>query len=190
MIIDPTDGTWHSLAPVGMPQVGTFCSLRSPDGTTFACQGGNDSDTSVNGIYTIRSSDGGGVRFVGRLVGWDDGGRREYSVNPLTCGDDYRTAPPAAHRRRWASFISRSTEQPCDDRQFHVSLQRSRDGTVDLRLFRGLTEGRLVDAGHPSLNLDVRLRDPRTGMNVTVVDVERSVGGVPCLARMFDSAIE
>ena len=62
VIIDPTDGSWRSLPPVGMPQVGTFCSLWSPDGTRFACEGGNDTDTSVNGIYTIRSSDGGGLR--------------------------------------------------------------------------------------------------------------------------------
>jgi Tol biopolymer transport system component len=72
VIIDPTDGTWHSLAPVGMPQVGTFCSLWSPDGTTFACEGGNDSDTSVNGIYTIRSSDGGGLTRITDAGGMAD----------------------------------------------------------------------------------------------------------------------
>jgi Tol biopolymer transport system component len=72
VIIDPTDGTWHALAPVGMPEVGTFCSLWSPDGTTFACEGGNDSDTSVNGIYTIRSSDGGGLTRITDAGGMDD----------------------------------------------------------------------------------------------------------------------
>jgi Tol biopolymer transport system component len=62
VIIDPSDGSWRALAPVGLPRVGTFCSLWSPDGSLFACEGGNDSDTSVNGIYTIRSGDGGGLR--------------------------------------------------------------------------------------------------------------------------------
>ena len=72
VIIDPTDGSWHALAPVGMPAVGTFCSLWSPDGTRFACEGGNDNDTSVNGLYTIRSSDGGGLRRITDAGGMAD----------------------------------------------------------------------------------------------------------------------
>ena len=72
VIIDPSDGSWRALAPVGMPRVGTFCSLWSPDGSLFACEGGNDSDTSVNGIYTIRSSDGGGLRRITDAGGMAD----------------------------------------------------------------------------------------------------------------------
>jgi Tol biopolymer transport system component len=72
VIIDPTDGTWRALAPVGTPEVGTFCSLWSPDGTKFACEGGNDNDTSVNGIYTIRSSDGGGLTRITDAGGMAD----------------------------------------------------------------------------------------------------------------------
>ena len=72
VIIDPSDGSWRALAPVGLPRVGTFCSLWSPDGSLFACEGGNDSDTSVNGIYTIRSSDGGGLRRITDAGGMDD----------------------------------------------------------------------------------------------------------------------
>jgi Tol biopolymer transport system component len=72
VIIDPSDGSWRALAPVGLPEVGTFCSLWSPDGSLFACEGGNDSDTSVNGIYTIRSSDGGGLRRITDAGGMDD----------------------------------------------------------------------------------------------------------------------
>ena len=72
VIIDPSEGSWRALAPVGMPRVGTFCSLWSPDGTRFACEGGNDSNTSVNGIYTIRSSDGGGLRRITDAGGMAD----------------------------------------------------------------------------------------------------------------------
>jgi Tol biopolymer transport system component len=72
VIIDPSNGSWRALAPVGLPRVGTFCSLWSPDGTRFACEGGNDSDTSVNGIYTIRSSDGGGLRRITDAGGMAD----------------------------------------------------------------------------------------------------------------------
>jgi TolB protein len=55
-----------------MPQVGTFCSLWSPDGRKFACEGGNDSNPSVNGIYTIRSFDGGGLRRLTDAGGMED----------------------------------------------------------------------------------------------------------------------
>jgi Tol biopolymer transport system component len=55
-----------------MPQVGTFCSLWSPNGRLFACEGGNDSDTSVNGIYLIRSSDGSGLTRITDAGGMDD----------------------------------------------------------------------------------------------------------------------
>lgn len=64
VIIDPSDGSWRALPPAGMPQVGTFCSLWSPNGQLFACEGGNDTDTRVNGIYLIRSSDGGGLTRI------------------------------------------------------------------------------------------------------------------------------
>jgi TolB protein len=72
VIIDPSDGSWRSLAPVGMPEVGTSCSLWSPDGTMFACGGENDSDASANGIYLIRSSDGGGLRRITDAGGMSD----------------------------------------------------------------------------------------------------------------------
>ena len=72
VIIDPSDGSWHALAPVGMPEVGTFCSLWSPDGTEFACEGGNDNHHSRNGVYLIRSSDGGGLRRLTNAGGMSD----------------------------------------------------------------------------------------------------------------------
>ena len=72
VIIDPSDGSWRALPPRGLPQVGTFCSLWSPDGSRFACEGGNDNDRSVNGLYTIRSSDGGGLRRITNAGGMND----------------------------------------------------------------------------------------------------------------------
>jgi dipeptidyl aminopeptidase/acylaminoacyl peptidase len=72
VIIDPSNGSWHALAPAGMPNIGTFCSVWSPDGTEFACEGGNDNDASRNGIYVIRSSDGGGLRKITDAEGMSD----------------------------------------------------------------------------------------------------------------------
>lgn len=61
VVVNPDTGARRVLASQGFPVVSTFCSLWSPDATHFACEGGNDSDASVNGVYTIRSSDGGGL---------------------------------------------------------------------------------------------------------------------------------
>jgi Tol biopolymer transport system component len=64
VIINPDTGAYRVLPPQGYPAVATFCSIWSPDASHFACEGGNDSDPSVNGIYTIRSSDGGNLTRI------------------------------------------------------------------------------------------------------------------------------
>jgi Tol biopolymer transport system component len=64
VIINPDTGAYRVLAPPDLPAVSTSCSIWSPDATHFACDGKNDSDPSVNGIYTIRSSDGGGLTRI------------------------------------------------------------------------------------------------------------------------------
>jgi Tol biopolymer transport system component len=61
VIVDPDTGDYRVLLPQGYPDVSTFCSIWSPDATHFACEGGNDDDHARNGVYTIRSSDGGGL---------------------------------------------------------------------------------------------------------------------------------
>jgi Tol biopolymer transport system component len=72
VIINPDTGDYRVLAPQGFPTVGTWCSIWSPDATHFVCEGGNDSDSSVNGIYTIRSSDGGGLTRITNAEGARD----------------------------------------------------------------------------------------------------------------------
>jgi TolB protein len=72
VIINPDTGDYRVLSPQGFPAVATFCSVWSPDATHFACEGGNDSDSSVNGIYTIRSSDGSGLTRLTNAEGGRD----------------------------------------------------------------------------------------------------------------------
>jgi Tol biopolymer transport system component len=69
VIIDPDTGSSRTLA---MPaNVGIFCSIWSPDATRLACVGDNP-DPSLNGIYTIRSSDGGGLTRITDAGGMTD----------------------------------------------------------------------------------------------------------------------
>jgi Tol biopolymer transport system component len=72
VIIDPDNSSYRVLAPQGLPAVATACSLWSPDATHFACEGSNDSDPTVNGLYTIRSSDGGGLTRITDAEGATD----------------------------------------------------------------------------------------------------------------------
>jgi TolB protein len=60
VIINPDTDSFRTL-PQQDPNVSTFCVVWSPDATQLACSGENESDSSVNGLYTIRSSDGGGL---------------------------------------------------------------------------------------------------------------------------------
>jgi Tol biopolymer transport system component len=72
VIINPDTGDYRVLASQGFPAISTFCSVWSPDATHFACEGGNDSDSSVNGVYAIRSSDGGGLTRLTNAGGGRD----------------------------------------------------------------------------------------------------------------------
>jgi Tol biopolymer transport system component len=64
VIVNPDTGDYRTIFPEGPPAVFPFCTLWSPDATRFACDGENDNDRSVNGVYTIRSSDGGGLTRI------------------------------------------------------------------------------------------------------------------------------
>jgi Tol biopolymer transport system component len=72
VIINPDTGSYRVLPSRGYPTVSTFCSIWSPDASHFLCDGENDSDPRVNGIYTIRSSDGGGLTRITNARGGDD----------------------------------------------------------------------------------------------------------------------
>lgn len=72
VIINPDTGGYRVLASQGFPAVSTFCSMWSPDAGHFACEGFNDDDASVNGVYTIRSSDGGDLARITDAGGMHD----------------------------------------------------------------------------------------------------------------------
>jgi Tol biopolymer transport system component len=72
VIINPDTHSYRVLAAPDFPAVGTSCSIWSPDATHFACDGENDNDASVNGVYTIHSSDGGGFERITNAGGGTD----------------------------------------------------------------------------------------------------------------------
>jgi hypothetical protein len=60
-ILNPVSGS-ATLFPMPDPTLFTACYLWTPDARRLACEGSSDSDPTRDGVYTIRSSDGQGLR--------------------------------------------------------------------------------------------------------------------------------
>jgi len=54
------------------PDLALFCGVWSPDGSRLACEGFGQTDGSLNGVYTVRSSDGGDLQRVTTDPNGDD----------------------------------------------------------------------------------------------------------------------
>jgi Tol biopolymer transport system component len=65
-LFNPDTGTSRDLGlPDGhYPGLQLFCGVWSPDGTRLACEGFGTTDPSLNGVFTVRSSDGGDLQRV------------------------------------------------------------------------------------------------------------------------------
>jgi Tol biopolymer transport system component len=54
------------------PELAMFCPVWSPDGARLACESFGKDDDALNGVYSIRSTDGGDLRQVTSNPGGDD----------------------------------------------------------------------------------------------------------------------
>jgi Tol biopolymer transport system component len=54
------------------PDLALFCGIWSPDGSRLACEGFGQTDGSLNGVYTVRASDGGDLQRVTSDPNGDD----------------------------------------------------------------------------------------------------------------------
>jgi TolB protein len=70
-IVDPDTGDYR-LLPMPQPGLLTFCYVWTPDARRLACESFGESDSSLNGIYTVRTSDGQGLRRVTSNPNGDD----------------------------------------------------------------------------------------------------------------------
>jgi TolB protein len=71
-IIDPRDGSYRVLPMFDPANMFLPCFIWSPDGGRLACEGFGLNDPSRNGIYSVRSTDGGGVVRITSNPGGDD----------------------------------------------------------------------------------------------------------------------
>jgi TolB protein len=72
LIINADTGSYRDLPNPDPASLFLPCPLWSADGGRLACEGFGLTDPSLNGIYTIRSSDGGGLTRVTSNPGGDD----------------------------------------------------------------------------------------------------------------------
>jgi Tol biopolymer transport system component len=70
-IVDPDSGSFRELAPPD-PALETHCAQWSSDAQRLACESFGMTDPDRNGIHSIRSSDGGGLRQITSNPGGDD----------------------------------------------------------------------------------------------------------------------
>jgi Tol biopolymer transport system component len=70
-IVNPDTGSFRELAPPD-PTLETHCGQWSPDAQRLACETFGVTDPTLNGVYSIRSSDGGGLAQITSNPGGDD----------------------------------------------------------------------------------------------------------------------
>ena len=63
-IINPDDGSYRVLPRTDPDRLETHCPVWSPDAERLACEAEGETDPSLNGVYTIRSADGGDLTRV------------------------------------------------------------------------------------------------------------------------------
>lgn len=72
-LLNPDDGSIIDLnLPAQYPDLFLPCGVWTPDGTRLACEGFGQTDPNLNGLYTIRSSDGGDLQRVTSAPFGDD----------------------------------------------------------------------------------------------------------------------
>jgi Tol biopolymer transport system component len=70
--VDDGSSVYFGLPFDRYPGLALFCTVWSPDGARLACEGGGETDPSLNGVYTVRSSDGGDLQRVTSDPNGDD----------------------------------------------------------------------------------------------------------------------
>jgi hypothetical protein len=64
LIIDPDTGAFREVPNPDPTRYFMPCAIPSPDFERLACEGFGQTDPSLNGIYTLRTSDGGGLERI------------------------------------------------------------------------------------------------------------------------------
>lgn len=72
VIVNPDTGAAERMLPMPDPALFTACFVWSADASRLACDGASESDPSRNGVYMIRSSDGGGLTRITDAEGGHD----------------------------------------------------------------------------------------------------------------------
>lgn len=64
VIVDPDTGSYRVLTMPDPADLFTPCGVWSPDARRLACEGDGQTDSNLNGLYTINASDGGDLTRI------------------------------------------------------------------------------------------------------------------------------
>jgi Tol biopolymer transport system component len=78
--VDDSSSVYFGLPFDRYPGLALFCGVWSPNDSRLACEGFGQTDPSLNGVYTLRSSDGGDLQRVTSDPNGDDA-PSDYSPN-------------------------------------------------------------------------------------------------------------
>jgi Tol biopolymer transport system component len=70
--VDTGDYTDLGLPFDRYPDLALYCGVWSPDGARLACEGFGQTDPNLNGVYTLRASDGGDLQRITSEPNGDD----------------------------------------------------------------------------------------------------------------------
>ena len=117
-IVDPDSGAFRQFKWPD-PTLETDCIRWSPDGQRLSCLSFGVTDPSRNGIYTIRSSDGGGLTRITSNPGGEDDPATSHPTGSASSSSARTNAAPSA------SSWSGSTGAGCDRSRRRTSSQRA-----------------------------------------------------------------
>ncbi len=142
-IITP-DGTVERVLEIDDPTLNLACTVWSPDDQRLACEGWDEADEKRTGIYTVRSSDGGGLqRVTAPEAGQAD---RPGDFSPDGSRLLFKRAHDEDHGPLWRSASTVGSPTPVGDRARRGSgpllPRRKPDPDLEQRRSPGAVRGR------------------------------------------------
>jgi Tol biopolymer transport system component len=137
----------HDLARPD-PTLSLVCTAWSPDNTLLACEGWDPSKPGREGVYTVRSSDGGGLKRITISTGGIHDIPGDFSPDGTQIVFVRATYPPTAVGELWMANVDGSNARKIADTLTGYRVSWSRDG----RWVAGSANGQLLifDLQNPS----------------------------------------
>jgi Tol biopolymer transport system component len=134
------DGSGVHDLPRPDPTLSLACAAWSPDNSLLACEGWDDTKPRREGIYTVRASDGGGLKRITTSTGGIHDIPGDFSPDGTQIVFVRATYPPTATGELWMTNADGSNTRKIADSLTGYRVSWSRDG----RWIAGSANGQLL----------------------------------------------